>query len=125
MRMLGYVISKYANGKGELITFDELKLFVLDKPEMIDKQGMHTTKIHETDDSLTFRVEMKKGNKWNLHLHDCWEVIIVYKGQCIDWENKMTIDEKHQAIIKPNTLHEIECLTEEALLYVEFKKKIK
>lgn len=123
--MLTQIINKYKSDTPKLITFEELRLFILDSSGVVNDNGIIITKIHESGDSLGFRVEMNKHNKWNLHLHDCWEVIIVYKGVCIDWVNKKKIEEKEQAIIKPNTLHEIECLTDEAILYVEFKKHLK
>ena len=65
---------------------------------------------------------MKKGEAWSPHIHDCLEVIIVYQGTCKDRISGKLATKHEQMFIKPNTLHEVECLTEEAIFYVEFNK---
>jgi quercetin dioxygenase-like cupin family protein len=121
------VIAKFRTKNKDLISFEELKKISLSKSIQVipERPGAIVTTRIDSDinkDSLSFRVEMKKGEKWSPHVHDCWEIIVIYKGECIDTISRVKADERTQMFIKPNTLHSIECLSEEAIFYVEFNK---
>lgn len=119
------IVRKFRKGNAEMITFDQLKEFPLNrKVEIIPKQSgaISTTKIHENENSISFRVEMKQNFKWAPHVHDCYEVLVVYKGECKDLVSGKIASARHQLIIPTGRLHEVICLSEEAIFYVEFIK---
>ena len=120
------IVYKFRGGNKDMITFDQLKLLPLLETIQIVPEvegAIQTTKISEKESSLSFRVEMKKGYKWAPHIHDCWEIIVVYTGECKDLISNKIASKHQQLIIKPNTLHEVECLSDESIFYVEFIKQ--
>jgi len=121
------VIADYRNKTINLISFENLSKFKIGEiVQMVDgvPNTITTTRIPSSDDkaTLAFRVEMKKGYKWKPHFHDCYETIVVYKGECKDLISGKVANKGMQMVIKPNTVHEIECITESSIFYVEFTK---
>ena len=121
------VINYYKNKTNTLVSYNQLKQFKIGKiVEMIPSipGAITTVRIPSKDEetSLAFRVEMRKGFKWNPHFHDCWETIIIYKGEFKDLISGKVASRGNQMLIKPNTVHEIECTTESSIFYIEFTK---
>lgn len=121
------IVEDFKNKTNILVSFEQLKLFKIGELiQMVDgvPNAITTTRIQSSDDknTLAFRVEMKKGYKWKPHFHDCYETIVVYKGECKDLISGKIANKGMQMVIKPNTVHEIECTTESSIFYVEFTK---
>lgn len=121
------VIEDFRTDEPNLISYENLKTFKVG--ELIDmvehKPGaIYCTRLPSIneDKSLSFRVEMKKGERWKPHYHDCLETIVMYKGICIDTISGKVAHKGNQMIIKANTVHEIICETDIAIFYVEFSK---
>lgn len=120
------VIADYRNKTINLISFENLSKFKIGElVQMVEgvKDAITATRITSIcKNSIAFRVEMKKGYKWHPHFHDCHETITVYKGECKDLISGKVANKGMQMVIKPNTVHEIECTTESSIFYVEFTK---
>lgn len=119
--------SKYKDYENiELITYDQLSQIKVGESIHIidtDPDAIKSTRIGSDEDKLlTFRVEMKKGYSWNAHMHDCDEVIIMYKGQCTDTVNGTIVRRGVHNFIPKYTPHNFHCDTDTAVFYVEFKE---
>lgn len=121
------VVDAFRDPNANLISFESLRTFkVGEVVDMIEDEpdAVLCTRLPSIDEtkSLSFRVEMKRGYKWNPHFHDCWEVIVVYRGVCQDLISNKIASPGKQIIIRPGVIHEVECLTGESIFYVEFYK---
>lgn len=118
------IIRKFINDDN-LISYEELKSLpyntlisiIEDKPEDIQ-----TLKLDNKDDnSLSFRVTMKKGSKWSKHKHDCNETIVMYKGVINDNITSKPLKRGGFLMVPSYQLHSFEAL-EDSIFYVEFEK---
>lgn len=120
------ILEKFiSNFDDELIKYESLEKLpyniilpiIPEEPEKIE-----TLKIdNKEDDTLTFRVNMKKDSEWSSHMHDCKETIVVYKGRLIDNIQKGEIKRGGYLIIPSYKKHSIKAL-EDSTFYVEFEK---
>lgn len=128
-RYTNAAILKFRDPKDVLITFADLEKIPLDEMVEIvpEKPGaIKCTRISSPNDSLMFTVTMKKGEFWENHHHDTYEIILVAKGKLMD-ENTNIVAEKAQTLtFKPYQTHHV-VAKEDCLFYVEFKnpRKIK
>lgn len=115
-------LKKYRSNENELITHKILSELPFDTVLQIypNKPGaIQIIKISDRIDGLSFRVDMKKGEKWTKHHCNCIKVILVYKGKLKGLlDNKIA---KRNDIIEfnVNKSHEIIAL-EDSVFYVEF-----
>jgi quercetin dioxygenase-like cupin family protein len=115
-------IDKYRTNRRVLITYDEIKEIPIQFPIDLDIKNpgaILCTKIHETEFSQSFRVEMKQEAYWSTHYHNCLETILVFKGELYDHTNNKAIDKYNPVIIKKYEDHLIESVTD-SIFYVEF-----
>lgn len=127
-RKLG-IIEKFRSKNESLIQFEQLKDIPISTPTEVIPERLGAILITRipcniSNDILLFRVEMKKDEVWSPHVYDCWERIIFHQGHCVDTISGKEAMKGKQMIIKPNTLRRIKCLSDEAVFYVEFNKKL-
>lgn len=117
------VLNKFRSEEDTLVTFEQLNTFPINKTVSIypeKEKAILTTRISTNDENLSFRVEMKKGEYWKIHKHDCLETILLYKGKLQDKISKKVINRIYPLVIEPFTPHIIKAL-EDSIFYVEFK----
>lgn len=117
------IIKEYRKEDNNLISFEFLKSFVVNKTVQIypeRKGAIECVRLDTEDNDLSFRVTMKKGEFWNVHYHDCKETLLVYKGKLRDKKTGLIVTRVTPIEIKPYTPHIIEAL-EDSIFYVEFK----
>ena len=120
------VIDKFKIIEDNIITFKELNNIKLNKIYYLhknNKEGIQFTRLMSNNSSLIFTVNMKKGELWEKHYHDCHEVILVFKGKLKNLSNNKFIDRAQTLIIDPFTSHYI-MAEEDSIFYVEFKNPI-
>jgi quercetin dioxygenase-like cupin family protein len=116
-------LRNFRNKDKTLITFTQLEDLPLNQVMQLypNKPGsVETIKITSSEKDLSFRVDMKKGEVWESHMHDCLETILVYKGKLLEHITKKEINRLNPIIIKSYTEHIVEAL-EDCIFYVEFK----
>lgn len=116
-------LRKYRNKDKDLITFNDL--YELPNNQVLqlypERPGaVETIKLPSSERDLSFRVNMKQGERWESHIHDCLETILVYKGKLIDHVTNTNISRLYPIVIKSYTDHIVEAL-EDSIFYVEFK----
>lgn len=121
--MASKAIDKFRDEKNNIIYFDQLKDIPLNEEKDInlDRPGsVLTSRIKSSGKDLSFRVNMKKGEKWNIHSHDCNETILMYEGIIVDTITNKTITRLQTIFIPKFQDHEVIAL-EDSIFYVEFK----
>lgn len=117
------VLNKFRDVKSNLITFEELKEFEIGKIEDINpvkKGGVLCERLHNKGANLMFRVEMLKGERWELHFHDCTEKLLVYKGALKDELTNNIANNSKILSFKPYKEHLVVALVD-TIFYVEFQ----
>lgn len=116
-------VKKFQMDENILIPFHQLEQMPEDEIIQIVEErpgAIETIKLKTQNKDLSFRVEMKKGEYWKNHHHDCIETIIVYKGCLLDHTTGKTSDRGRSIIFIPFQDHIVEAL-EDSIFYVEFK----
>lgn len=122
--MYNSIIEKFI-GENELIKYDDLDKLPFNTLISIlpnAPEDIQTLKLdNKEDNSLTFRVTMKKGSKWTKHRHDCKETIVLYKGILEDDITSIHLERGGFIVIPPHKTHSFTAI-EDSTFYVEFEK---
>jgi len=118
-------IKKYKNEGIQIFPYNELKKL----PVSVDLDfigGVKTVRLDtKSDDSVTFRIEMKENKYWSPHKHDCIETIVLLHGELYDKLNDIKI-ERGQLYYNPALrVHDIIAKKDNTIFYVEFKDPFK
>lgn len=109
----------------EIITYEYLESLPEDVVISIipdDLEAIQTTKLKQCkEDTLYFRVSMKKDSVWKYHKHDCKETIALYKGELFDNITSDTLYRGGLLFVPAYKLHSFTAL-EDSTFYVEFEK---
>lgn len=112
----------FKSSKDVLITYESMVKIPLGVTIQYEKiKGLvESTKIARSEKSMSFRVEMKKGQKWRIHHHDCEEVILVFKGSLKGMKSNKIGNINTPVRYDPFFSHEV-VAEEDSIFYVEFK----
>jgi len=109
----------------DIIKYDYLESLPYDNiisvlPE--DLEAIQTIKLDRgKEDTLCFRVTMRKDTVWKYHKHDCKETIALYKGKLFDNITSDTLYRGGLLFVPAYKLHSFTAL-EDSTFYVEFEK---
>lgn len=117
-------VMKFKQKNHKLITYKELQNIPFN--EEIDfsheqDKSILCTRLADTKSGMSFRVDMLKNKKWEVHEHDCDETILMYKGILKCLLSKTIMSRGSIIEISAGTHHEIQAETDSEF-YVEFKK---
>ncbi len=117
-------LKKFRNKESVCIYFNELDTFEVGEIIQINEDihgSIECERLHNKGNNLMFRVEMKKGEQWEIHTHDCKETLLVYKGELLDEVTGCKANKAKVLTFKPGKEHLVKSLSD-SIFYVEFQK---
>ena len=118
------VIDKFRNKDTVCIFFDELSMFEVGEIIQINKDregAVECERLHNKGDHLMFRVFMKDKEKWEIHYHNCYETLLVYKGKLLDVFSDQIAEKGRVLTFDPFEEHTVRSVGD-SIFYVEFRK---
>jgi ethanolamine utilization protein EutQ (cupin superfamily) len=120
------VIEKFKKIEKKLITYREIENLPLGVEidfSIPKDNSILCTRLSDTSSGMSFRVVMQSNTKWENHMHDCDETIMVFKGRIKGLLNNIIAGRGSIIEIPKKTYHEIYA-EEYSQFYVEFKKPL-
>lgn len=114
------VISEPA--KGSAITYKELEQMPIGGLVQVipsNPGAIEVKRIRDTDQGISFKVKMQRGEVWNTDNHEFEEALIVYKGALLDLGSSTEVKRLQGIIISRFESHKVRA-TVQSIFYVEF-----
>jgi len=105
------------------ILYNNIEKIPVDKVIQINNKiygAIQSTKISHNRKGMSFRVEVKKGEKWKINHQDCDQVILIYKGKLKELTTNTIATRNTFIEFAAGVKHEL-IAQEDSIFYVEFK----